>query len=170
MNVYFTAMVDTVLEHDGVVDKFMGDGMMAVFGAPTPREDDALRAVKAALRMRATLAELNRRFEMRGQPVVRIGIGIHTGPVVAGNIGHVERKQYTVIGDSVNVASRLESLTKEYGADILVSEDTFSRVRDRVEAEPLEEVRVKGRQQPLRIYRVVGLADATRPAAGAESV
>jgi adenylate cyclase len=158
LNVYFTAMVDTVLEHEGVVDKFMGDGMMAVFGAPTPREDDALRAVKAALRMRATLAELNRRFEERGQPAVRIGIGIHTGPVVAGNIGHEERKQYTVIGDSVNVASRLESLTKEYAADILVSEDTFARVRSQVEAEPLEEVRVKGRQQPLRIYRVVGLA------------
>jgi adenylate cyclase len=158
LNEYFTAMVDTVMEHEGVVDKFMGDGMMAVFGAPTPREDDALRAVKAALRMRATLAELNRRFEARGQPLVRIGIGIHTGPVVAGNIGHVERKQYTVIGDSVNVAARLESLTKEYAADILVSEDTFARVRGQVEAEPLQEVRVKGREQPLRIYRVTGLA------------
>jgi len=159
-------MVDTVLEHDGVVDKFMGDGMMAVFGAPTPREDDALRAVKAALRMRATLADLNRRFEIRGQPVVRIGIGIHTGPVVAGNIGHVERKQYTVIGDSVNVASRLESLTKEYGADILLSEDTWARIRGKVDAEPLEEVRVKGRQQPLRIYRVFGLAAEPAPGPG----
>jgi adenylate cyclase len=157
LNVYFTGMVESVLRHHGVVDKFIGDGMMAVFGAPKPESDDALRAVRAALEMRTRLVDLNESFSAAGLAQLRIGIGIHSGPVVAGNIGHVERKEYTVIGDSVNVSSRLESLTKELASDILLSEDTYSLVAEAVEAEPLRAMRVKGREKEVMVYRLIGL-------------
>ena len=157
LNEYFTAMVDILIEEDAVVDKYIGDAIMAVFGAPVPRADDALRSVRAAVRMREALAILNTQLAERGTPELRIGIGIHTGEVVAGNIGSEERMEYTVIGDSVNLASRLESATKDYNAGILISEQTHALVADAVVAEPRGEIHVKGREQPIRIFEVTAL-------------
>jgi adenylate cyclase len=159
LNDYFAGMVDSVLRNHGVVDKFIGDGMMAVFGAPTPDPGDPLRAVRAALEMRAVLIKLNERLRSEGQRELRIGVGIHTGPVVAGNIGHVDRKEYTVIGDSVNLSSRLESMTKELQTDIVLSADTYEAVKDDVLVEPLQSIRVRGREQEVMVYRLIGLSE-----------
>lgn len=155
LNEYFTEMVGIIIEEDGVVDKYIGDAIMAVFGAPVPKFDDAVRAVRAAVRMRVGLARLNDRLATRGLPPLQTGIGIHTGDVVAGNIGSEARMEYTVIGDAVNLASRLESSTKELGAPVLISEDTYLLVRDRFETRPIREITVKGRLQPVMTYEVI---------------
>jgi adenylate cyclase len=154
LNEYFSVMVEIVMDEGGVVDKYIGDNIMAVFDAPVSREDDALRAVRAAVRMRAALAKLNAQHEDR--PALRFGIGLHTGEVVAGNIGSARRMEYTVIGDAVNVASRLESKTKELGTDILISDATFAKA-GRVDGEAGGEIQVKGRQQAVTIYKVRGV-------------
>ena len=155
LNEYFTEMVAIIIAEDGVVDKYIGDAIMAVFGAPVPKPDDAVRAVRAAVRMRAGLATLNERLVARGLPALQTGIGIHTGDVVAGNIGSEARMEYTVIGDAVNLASRLESSTKELGAPVLISEDTYLLVQERFETRPIRQITVKGRVQPVMTYEVL---------------
>ncbi len=157
LNEYFSGMVESVMSHQGVVDKFIGDAIMAVFGAPTPHPDDALQAVKAALEMRRRLPRINVDFKARGLPEIRTGIGLHCGQVVAGNMGHIERMEYTVIGDAVNLASRLEGLTKELGCDVVLSEDLFRKVEDSVIAEPIQRIKVKGRDQDVMVYQLIGL-------------
>jgi adenylate cyclase len=157
LNEYFTEMVTVVMEEGGVVDKYIGDAIMAVFGAPTPEPlRDATGAVRAAVRMRHGLAKLNLRLAERGLAPLRTGIGIHTGEVVAGNIGSEARMEYTVIGDAVNLASRLESNTKDLGVNILISEDTYQLVKDKVVARQVKEITVKGRAQPVMTYEVTG--------------
>jgi adenylate cyclase len=163
LNVFFSGMVESVMANDGVVDKFIGDSIMAVFGAPVPRSGDALNAVKAALEMRRRLAQMNEGFRAAGKPEIRAGIGLHAGEVVAGNMGHIQRMEYTVIGDAVNVASRLEGLTKELHTDILISEDLYRQVEEHVDAEPLQRVRVKGREQEVMVYRLRDLRDRHAP-------
>jgi adenylate cyclase len=157
LNEYFTEMVAIVLGQDGVVDKYIGDAIMVVFGAPEPMADDALRAVRSAVGMRNALHRLNVRLKERGVAPLRTGIGIHTGEVVAGSIGHEEQRQYTVIGDAVNLASRLESATKDLGVNILVSEHTYALVKDHVEARQVKEIHVKGRAQPVMTYEILGI-------------
>jgi adenylate cyclase len=157
LNEYFSGMVESVMMHNGVVDKFIGDAIMAVFGAPVPQADDPLHAVKAALEMRARLLKINERFRERGLPELRTGIGLHSGQVVAGNMGHAERMEYTVIGDAVNLASRLEGMTKELHCDVVLSEDLFRQVESDVTAEPLRKIKVKGRDQEVMVYRLIGL-------------
>src|ERR1044071_6377134 len=130
LNEYFSGMVESVMHHQGVVDKFIGDAIMAVFGAPVPEPEDALNAVRAALEMRARLEQINETFQARGLPEIRAGIGLHSGQVVAGNMGHVERMEYTVIGDAVNLASRLEGMTKELACDVIMSEDLYTQVKN----------------------------------------
>ena len=164
LNEYFTEMVTIVMEENGVVDKYIGDAIMAVFGAPVSKKDDAVRAVRAAVRMRKALVDLNVRLVARGVPPLRTGIGIHTGEVVAGNIGSEARMEYTVIGDAVNLASRLESNTKELGVDVLISEDTFKLVEGTCVARAIREITVKGRAQPVMTYEVTALLDAVQPA------
>jgi len=159
LNEYFSGMVESVLTHNGVVDKFIGDAIMAVFGAPVPEEGDALNAVRSALDMRARLETINVGFRQRGLPEIRTGIGLHTGQVVAGNMGHAQRMEYTVIGDAVNLASRLEGMTKELGCDVILSEDLYQKVEASVVAEPLRKIKVKGREQEVLVYRLVRLAD-----------
>ena len=157
LNEYFTGMVESVMLHHGVVDKFIGDAIMAVFGAPVPQPDDPLNAVKAALDMRTRLQKINVAFKERGLPEIRSGIGLHSGQVVAGNMGHAERMEYTVIGDAVNLASRLEGMTKELKCDVVLSEDLFVQVELHVDAEPLHKIKVKGRDQEVMVYRLIGL-------------
>jgi adenylate cyclase len=157
LNEYFTEMVQIVMKEDGVVDKYIGDAIMAVFGAPVPKRDDAINALRAAVRMRHALAHLNERLVKRGIEPIRTGIGIHTGEVVAGNIGSETRMEYTVIGDAVNLASRLESATKEQGVAILISEDTYKLAKDAIEARPVKEIHVKGRAKGAMTYEVLGL-------------
>jgi adenylate cyclase len=157
LNEYFTEMVTIIIDEGGVVDKYIGDAIMAVFGAPIGKPDDAVRAVRAAVRMRAGLAALNDRLIARGQLPLSTGIGLHTGEVVAGNIGSEARMEYTVIGDAVNLAARLETSTKELGADILISDVTQALVAGVVEASRVGEISVKGRAQPVTVYSVTGL-------------
>jgi adenylate cyclase len=156
LNEYFTEMVDCVMGEGGVVDKYIGDNIMAVFGAPVSRPDDAMRAVRSALAMRAALAKLNARFAERGIEPLRFGIGLHTGEVVAGNIGSAKRMEYTVIGDAVNVASRLESKTKDLETDLLISDATRERLDPSIDVEAIGEVNVKGRAQAVKIFKVRG--------------
>jgi len=171
LNRYFTEMVGAVVRHRGIVDKFMGDCIMAVWGPPTAQEDDALNAVRAALQMRERLVALNAQFVQEGLPELRTGIGIHTGPVVAGNMGAAStaelegKMEYTVIGDTVNLASRLESLTKEMHVDVLLSEDTYRLVAAQVEVEALAPIKVRGREQAVAIYRLIKLATPAAQAA-----
>ncbi len=157
LNEYFTEMVEAVLAEDGVVDKYIGDAIMVVFGAPEPETNDALRAVRSAVGMRRALTRLNKRLIERGVHPLKTGIGVHTGEVIAGSIGHEEQRQYTVIGDAVNLASRLETATKDLGAHILISEHTYEIVREHVVARPVKEITVKGRAQPVMTYEVLGL-------------
>jgi adenylate cyclase len=171
LNEYFSGMVESVMHHEGVVDKFIGDAIMAVFGAPVPEPDDALRAVRAALEMLTRLRKINEDFKARGLPEIKAGIGLHCGQVVAGNIGHVDRMEYTVIGDAVNLASRLEGMTKELECDVVLSEDLYRQVEKDVDAEPLQRIKVKGRDREVMVYRLVGLkphAVSTHPPGAAE--
>ena len=155
LNQYFETMVEAVFDRQGTLDKFIGDALMAVFGAPLPLENHAWMAVRSALDMRQRLREFNQRRFMENQPQIRIGIGISSGEVVSGNIGSRKRMDYTVIGDGVNLSSRLEGVTKEYGCDIILSEFTYNRCRDRLWVRELDKIRVKGKNEPVSIYQLI---------------
>ncbi|MEJ6480632.1 GAF domain-containing protein [Nostoc punctiforme UO1] len=157
LNQYFETMVEAVFNHEGTLDKFIGDALMAVFGAPLPlTENHAWRAVQSALDMRQRLEEFNQRRIIQAQPQIHIGIGISSGEVVSGNIGSRKRMDYTVIGDSVNLSSRLEAVTKEYGCDIILSEFTYQMCSDRIWVRQLDKIRVKGKHQAVNIYELIG--------------
>jgi adenylate cyclase len=154
LNEYFSRMVDIVFRHQGTVDKFVGDMVMALFGAPLDDTDHAEHAVRAAIEMVRELGELNKTWAVRGLPQLDIGIGINSGEMIAGNIGSAAIMSYTVIGDNVNLGSRLESLNKEYKTRIIVSDATRSRLANVYELRPLGNVTVKGKTQPVAIYEV----------------
>ena len=157
LNQYFETMVEAVFNHEGTLDKFIGDALMAVFGAPLPlTENHAWKAVQAALDMRYRLAEFNRRRIIQEQPQIHIGIGISSGEVVSGNIGSQKRMDYTVIGDGVNLSSRLEGVTKEYHCDIILSEFTYQLCSDRIWVRELDKIRVKGKYQAVNLYELIG--------------
>jgi class 3 adenylate cyclase/GAF domain-containing protein len=157
LNQYFETMVEAVFNYEGTLDKFIGDALMAVFGAPLPlTENHAWRAVQSALDMRHRLKEFNHRRFIQAQPQIHIGIGISSGEVVSGNIGSRKRMDYTVIGDGVNLSSRLEAVTKEYGCDILLSEFTYQLCSDRIWVRQLDKIRVKGKHQAVNIYELIG--------------
>ncbi|MBD2161364.1 GAF domain-containing protein [Limnothrix sp. FACHB-1083] len=162
LNQYFETMVEAIFDRKGTLDKFIGDALMAVFGAPLPLEEDhAWLAVLTALDMRDRLKVFNRALVATDRPPLRVGIGISSGEVIVGNIGSRRRMDYTAIGDAVNVSSRLEGLTKEYGCDIILSEATYERCADRLWVRELDRVRVKGRTKPIRIFELIG--DRARP-------
>lgn len=152
LNEYFSEMTDLIFESGGTLDKYLGDGIMAVYGAPIPKPDDALRATKTAIEMQRALADLNRDWESRGQQALRMGVGVNTGPVTAGNIGSAKRMDYTVIGDAVNLASRLCS--NAAGGQILVSESTFLQLGGTIPAQKLDPIRVKGKETPVELHEV----------------
>jgi adenylate cyclase len=156
LNEYFGAMVEVLFRHRGTLDKFVGDMVMGLFGAPLPDDRHADHAVSAAIDMTTTLDRLNDKWRRDGRPELNIGIGINSGTMIAGNIGSEAIMSYTVIGDAVNLGSRLESLNKEYGTRIIISEATRSLLTEPVEARPIGEVTVKGRAQAVRIYEVLG--------------
>ncbi|MDR0402578.1 MAG: HAMP domain-containing protein [Treponema sp.] len=165
LNSYLVRMVACVSKTGGVVDKFIGDAIMAIWGAPVSTGNvarDALACVRAALLMRAALREYNRGRDGVEKPRLRIGCGINTGDVVVGQIGSKERMEYTVIGDTVNLASRTESLNKPFGTDILVTENTWKLIKDYIITEEMPGVTVKGKEAPVRMFAVVNMK-VTKP-------
>lgn len=158
LNRYLDIMVDVVVEHGGTVDKFIGDAVMASFGVPLSQGDDAQRAVRAALSMLTRLDAWNQTRRAAGEEPIEIGIGLHTGVVVAGNIGSQKKMEYTVIGDTVNTSSRIEQLNKHLGTRLLVSEQTYAQVKHLVQGRALAPVDVKGKSLPLQVYEISGLA------------
>jgi adenylate cyclase len=154
LNQLFTRMVAVVFEHRGTVDKFVGDMIMALYGAPLDDEEHAEHAVQTALAMIRTLTELNQEWARDGKPQLDIGIGINTGDMIAGNVGSEAIMSYTVIGDAVNLGARLESLNKDYGTRIIISEATRQRLKGRYDIHPLGDVIVKGKSQPVAIFEV----------------
>ena len=160
LNEYFSAMVAIINRNGGVVDKFIGDAIMAVWGAPHTQPDDTQRAVKACLQMRIALLELNKKREAAGEPPIMIGMGLHCGRAISGTIGSEERMEYTVIGDTVNMTSRIESSTKAFGADLLVSDDVVAKVGDHFVFELGGAAEVKGKSEPLKMYKVRGFKNA----------
>jgi adenylate cyclase len=160
LNEYLTAMSDIVAKHGGTLDKYIGDAIMAFWGAPTSRgpADDALRAVSAALEMRGKLAALQPQWKAKGYPEIRIGVGIHAGVALVGEVGSAQRSEYTAIGDTVNTASRIEGINKETGTDLLISEAVYTLVKERVKAHSMGDYALKGRAGKVALYRVDGLA------------
>lgn len=159
LNSYFTAMVDCVHQLGGVVDKFIGDAIMAHWGALENTENDVANAVEAALRMRAALTEFNKQHTRDGRPPVRFGCGINTGHVIAGQIGSTSRLEYTVIGDAVNLASRIEYLNKLFGTDILISRYAYEEVRHLFRFARTQPIEIKGKANPEVVYAVLGRRD-----------
>lgn len=149
-------MVDIVFAHDGVLDKYIGDMIMAVFGSVLQSDDDASNAVMVGNKMLTALHQLNRRRVARGGEQIKIGVGISTGNVVAGNIGSLKRMEYTVIGDRVNLAERLEGANKFYGTSILMCDATWSAIKDHAAAREIDLIRVRGRATPVAIYEALG--------------
>ncbi|MFT5505221.1 MAG: adenylate cyclase [Gammaproteobacteria bacterium] len=152
LNIYFSDMTDLIFHYDGTLDKFIGDAIMAFWGAPIKSTDHALQAVHCAIDMSKQLENVNSQLVEKGYPAINIGIGIHTGNVVLGNIGSDKKLDYTIIGDGVNLASRLEGSTKTYGCVLIISEDTYRAVRDIVPCILIDRVRVKGKQLPIDLY------------------
>jgi adenylate cyclase len=150
---YFTEMTGILFKYEGTLDKFMGDAIMAFFGNPVPQPDQAKRAVLMALDMQDAITRLNQRLTAEGRRTIGVGMGINTGDVTVGNLGSKDFLDYTVIGDAVNLACRLEQNAK--AGDIIITQATYDEVKNVVEAEPMEPVRVKGKSEPIPIYRVL---------------
>lgn len=155
LNKYFTPMSEMIFGTNGTIDKFMGDAIMALFGAPLNYPDHPQKACTAALKCFEKLVQMNEEFKIRNWPEIKIGIGINTGIMVAGNIGSDQIQSYTVIGDEVNLAQRLESLTKNYQARILISENTYLEVQNEFITRKVDVVRVKGKNRPVVIYELI---------------
>jgi class 3 adenylate cyclase len=156
---YLTVMTDAVFKHGGTVDKYIGDAIMALYNVPLEAPDHALRAVRTALEFQARVRPLAEQFAARHGGHLACGVGIHTGDAVVGTIGSEQRLEYTAIGDTINLGSRLEGLTKEFSVPIIISEATYAEVRDRFGARDLGEVTVKGKVIPVKIYAVLGPID-----------
>jgi len=158
LNSFYTLLIDTTFKQEGTLDKFLGDGAMCVFGAPVYYEDHAYRAIKTALAMQAGVRELSAKRLAEGREPIAIGIGVNAGDAVAGTVGTEDRMEYTVIGDSVNLAARLESHAKS--GQILVSEWTYRKVKGLVKARSLGAIKVKGKEEEIEVYEVLGLTGA----------
>jgi adenylate cyclase len=162
MNEYLTAMTGCVHDHRGTIDKYIGDALMAFWGAPLNDPEHAEHAILSSLAMIEKLPEVNKRFEEKGWQPIKIGIGLNTGKMNVGNMGSEFRMSYTVLGDAVNLGSRLESLTKRYGVSIIVSESTATAVPN-ITYRELDLVRVVGKQEPITIYEPISQAESATP-------
>ncbi len=159
LNEYFTIMVDIIQGEGGMLDKFIGDAMMAIFGTPVAHDDDPDRAVRAAIKMMTELNEFNKLRKQQGMMAIDHGLGLNTDEIVSGNIGSPKRMDYTVIGDGVNLAARLESACKKYGAHILLSDYTFESLKATYRTRQVDKVIVKGKTEPVGVYEVVDYHD-----------
>jgi adenylate cyclase len=156
---FLNPMSNIIINHSGTIDKYMGDAIMALFGAPLIQADHPFLACRAALEMVATLEALNRTWAEQGRPPLKVGIGVNTGPVAVGNMGSDRLFDYTAIGDNVNLASRLEGLNKYYGTNILISDATAKALKNGFILRDVDQVRVKGKAQAARIYELLGEGD-----------
>lgn len=159
LNIFFDEMVEIVLKNNGTIDKFIGDAMMAFWGDPIPLDDHALLAVKTAIEMREAAQRINLAHYGSEIPPFNICVGINSGDMIVGYMGSSKIVDYTVIGDNVNVASRIEGLNRQYDTGILVSESTYELIKDQISAKYLDEVLVKGKSLPIKIYEVIGLKE-----------
>jgi adenylate cyclase len=157
LNVYLQSMTDIVIKYYGTLDKYVGDEIMAFWGAPVEMEDHALKACHAAIEMMEELHKMNKNWEMAGKPTLDIGIGINTGDMVVGNMGSASRMDYTLMGDNVNLGARLEGTNKVYHTHIIISEFTYEYVKNHVVARELDLIRVKGKALPVKIYELVAI-------------
>jgi adenylate cyclase len=158
LNVYLTYMTDVVFRYEGTLDKFLGDGLMAIFGAPVEQPDSTLNAVRAALDMRERLRKFNLAREIGGEEPVLVGIGVNYGDAIVGNIGSRERMDYSVIGDTVNVAQRIQTYTQ--GGQVILAEPAYRRVEGRVEVRPLGSHELKGKKEKIELFEVLKLMEA----------
>ncbi|MFC1565247.1 CHASE2 domain-containing protein [candidate division KSB1 bacterium] len=156
LNEYLTSMTNIILRYDGMIDKYEGDAIMAVFGTPIFYEDHAARACAVSIEMQEELEALREKWKNEGKPEIRVRIGLNTGEMVAGNMGALDRLDYTVMGDSVNLGSRLESANKQYGTYIMISEYTYEIVKDKFETRFLDSLKVKGKTLPVKVYELIG--------------
>jgi len=155
LNQYLSAMTDILFRNLGTLDKYIGDAIMAFWGSPYPQKDHAECACRCALEMIAGLDELNRKWAEQGRGPIAIGIGMNTGPVNVGNMGSDKRLAWTVMGDNVNLASRLEGMTKQYRSRVIISESTYTQVASQFVAREVDRIRVKGKHQPVVIFELL---------------
>lgn len=160
---YLTAMTEIIFKYNGIVDKFIGDGILAYWGAFTPDSNHALDASKAALEMIERVSQLNVQFKAQGKDPIAIGIGVNTGTVIFGNVGKGKKIEFTVIGDAVNLTARLESLNKEYGTSIIISDATRQRLGAAAQTKPLGGVKVKGKTVETTVYQLLGVSGEGSP-------
>ena len=153
LNEYYEVIVEVVFRHEGTVDKFIGDEMMVIWGAPVAHEDDPVRAVRSALEIHSELAEFNKKRLAVGKQEIKIGIGINTGNLVAGYIGSTRTMSYSVIGDTVNTASRLCAAAK--AGQVVISENTFKKINDSFAVDEIDAIRAKGKNEPIRVFNVL---------------
>jgi adenylate cyclase len=161
LNEYLTAMTGIILEYEGTLDKYVGDEIMCFWGAPLPQEDHAMLACQSALRQMEVLRQLNESWPPERK--LNIGIGINSGIMLVGNMGSLQRMDYTLTGDNVNLGARLEGTNKSYFTNIIMSEYTYGLVRDKVIARELDNIRVKGKNQPVLIYELIDAIDGLEP-------
>jgi adenylate cyclase len=161
LNLYLTAMTDLILDYEGTLDKYVGDEIMCFWGAPVPEEDHALLACKCAVRQIEVLNKMNAGWPPEKR--LSIGIGLNTGIMTVGNMGSIGRMNYTLMGDNVNLGARLEGTNKQYYTTIIMSESTYSQVKDKVVARELDNIRVKGKNKPVLIYELLDVPEGLEP-------
>ncbi len=159
LNEYLDEMTSIVLKHQGTLDKYLGDAIMAFWGAPIAQKDHAMRACLAALEMRKRLTALGQKWKKEGKPLLDARFGLNTGIMIVGNMGGKDRFDYTVIGDSVNLASRLEGANKQYGSNIMISEFTYNHVKNKMMVRELDLIQVKGKSEPVKVFALLGPLD-----------
>ena len=162
-SLYFETVTSAVAEEGGTIDKFIGDCVMALWGAPSDMENHVFRACVAALRAHRRMERLNASWAAEGRKQMRVRVGLHCDTVVVGNIGSRARLSYTVMGDGVNVAARIEGLNKQFGTSICISENVYERVSDLIVARALGRVSVKGRKTEIIVYELLGIAGSNDP-------